>query len=110
MAAEFELLGTEKAGAVVGTTTHTGLDRSLYGQLKQTDYVRCTTVGSTYILSTAAYIDRLVVTPISTGAGAVTLADGTTAIFSIPPLPMRLILTRTTCTLASGTPQPLASS
>lgn len=84
MAAEFELVGTEKAGAVVGTTTHNALDRSLYGQFKRTDFVRCTTVGSTYILSTSAHIDRLVITPISTGAGAVTLSDGTTAILSIP--------------------------
>jgi hypothetical protein len=40
--------------------------------------------GTTHILSTAAFIDRLVVIPVSTGAGVVTLSDGTTAILSIP--------------------------
>lgn len=40
--------------------------------------------GSTTILSTAATITQLVVVPASTGAGAVTLSDGTTAILSIP--------------------------
>lgn len=40
--------------------------------------------GTTHIMSTAAYLDRLVVIPLSTGAGVVTLSDGTTAIMSIP--------------------------
>jgi hypothetical protein len=35
-------------------------------------------------MSTAAFLDRLVIVPLSTGAGAVTLSDGTTAILSIP--------------------------
>ena len=40
--------------------------------------------GTTHIMSTAAFLDRLVVIPVSTGAGAVTLSDGSTAILSIP--------------------------
>ena len=40
--------------------------------------------GTTHIMSTAAYLDRLVVIPVSTGAGVVTLSDGSTAIVSIP--------------------------
>ena len=40
--------------SVVGTTTHTGLDTSVYGKLKRTQYAWLTTAGSTYILSTAA--------------------------------------------------------
>jgi hypothetical protein len=84
MASEFELLGTEKAGAVIGTTTHSGLDNSMYGRLKRTQYAWLTTAGSTYILSTAAVIDSLQIVPTSSGAGVFTLADGTTTILSIP--------------------------
>jgi hypothetical protein len=83
MAVEFELLGTEKAGAVVGTTTHSALDVSVAGQLRRTEYMTFA-AGTTHIMSTAAYLDRLVVIPLSTGAGVVTLSDGTTAIMSIP--------------------------
>jgi hypothetical protein len=74
MAAEFELLG-KKAGAVIGTT--------IAGQLRRTEYMTLA-AGSTHIMSTAAYLDRLVVVSLSTGAGAVTLSDGPTAIMSIP--------------------------
>jgi len=70
--------------SVIGTTTHTGLDVSLYGNLKRTQYAYLTTVGSTYILSTSAVITGLKVIPTSSGAGAFTLADGTTTILSIP--------------------------
>jgi hypothetical protein len=82
MAAEFELVG-EKVGAVIGTTTHSEMDVSLYGQLKRTEYMTFA-AGSTHIMSTDAFLDRLIVIPVSTGAGAVTLSDGTTAILSIP--------------------------
>jgi hypothetical protein len=84
MASEFELMGDAKAGSVIGTTTHTGLDVSLYGQMKRTQYAYLTTVGSTYIMSTAAVITGLRIVPTSSGAGAFTLADGTTVILSIP--------------------------
>jgi hypothetical protein len=84
MANEFELSGDVKAGAVVGTTTHSGWDVSQYGQMKRNQYAYLTTVGSTYILSTAAVITGLKVIPTSSGAGAFTLADGTTSILVIP--------------------------
>jgi hypothetical protein len=84
MAAEFELMGDAKAGAVIGTTTHTGLDVSKYAELKRTQYAYLTTAGSTYILSTAACINSVSIFPVSSGAGAVTLADGTTTILSVP--------------------------
>ena len=83
MAAEFELLGTEKAGAVIGTTTHPELVVSVYGMLRRTEYMTFA-AGSAHIMSTDAFLDRLVVIPVSTGAGVVTLSDGTTAILSIP--------------------------
>jgi phosphoglucomutase len=83
MASEFELLGTEKAGAVIGTTTHTSLSVSVAGEHRRSEYMTFA-AGSTHIMSTAAYLDRLIVIPVSTAAGVVTLSDGTTAIMSIP--------------------------
>jgi hypothetical protein len=69
--------------AVLGTTADTEMDRSLYGWLSRTEYMTFA-AGTTHIMSTAAYLDRLIVIPVSTGAGVVTLSDGTTAIMSIP--------------------------
>jgi hypothetical protein len=71
------------ANAVLGSTGDTEMTVSQSGWLRRTAYMTFA-AGSTYIMSTAAYIDRLVVIPVSTGAGAVTLSDGTTAILSIP--------------------------
>ena len=49
-----------------------------------TEYISLA-AGSTTILSTLAHIDRLVIVPNTTGAGAaVTLSDGTTAILTVP--------------------------
>jgi hypothetical protein len=70
--------------SVVGTTTHTGLDTSVYGKLKRTQYAWLTTAGSTYILSTAANLESLYIVPTSSGGGAFSLLDGTTAILTIP--------------------------
>jgi phosphoglucomutase len=92
MAAEVEIVGVTTrvnaqalpvADAVIGTTADTGMSVTLSGQLRRTQYMTFA-AGTTHILSTAAYIDRLVVVPVSTGAGVVTLSDGTTAILSIP--------------------------
>ena len=94
MAAPFELVNKSSvldangptvpvANAVLGSTSDTELSVSLFGKLKRTEYVQLA-AGSTTVLSTAAYLDRLVVVPVSTGAGTVTLSDGTTAIMSIP--------------------------
>ena len=83
MAVEFELLGTEKAGSVIGTSTHSAVDVSLAGEHRRSQYMTFA-AGTTHIMSTAAYLDRLIVIPVSTGAGVVTLSDGTTAIMSIP--------------------------
>jgi hypothetical protein len=46
--------------------------------------MRANLLGPVHSMSTAAFLGRLVVVPLSTGAGAVTLSDGTTAILSIP--------------------------
>ncbi len=72
MAAEFELVNvsTRIAGSVP-------VDDS------RTEYFALA-AGSTTILSTAATLTKLVVVPNTTGAGAVTLSDGTTAILTIP--------------------------
>jgi hypothetical protein len=84
MAHEIELMGDAKAGSVIGTTTHTGLDVSLYGQMKRTQFAYLTTVGSTYVLSTAAVITGMHIVPTSSGAGAFTMYDGTTVMLAIP--------------------------
>ena len=93
MASPFELVSVSSnftsgapvpvSDAVLGTTADTGLTASLYGQLKRTQY-KTQAAGTTFILSTAAHIERLVIVPVSSAGGAVTLSDGTTAILSIP--------------------------
>ena len=40
--------------------------------------------GTTWSLSTSAYIDRITVVPGSSGTGTVQLLDGSTAVFTIP--------------------------
>jgi hypothetical protein len=71
------------ANAVLGTTADTELDVTLSGLLKRTEY-RNIAAGTTIGLTTAAYLERMTVVPVSTGAATVTLSDGTTAILSIP--------------------------
>jgi hypothetical protein len=92
MAAEVEIVGVTTrvnaqalpvADAVLGTTADTDMSATLAGWLRRTEYMTFA-AGTTHILSTAAYLDRLVVVPVSTAAGVVTLSDGTTAIVSIP--------------------------
>jgi hypothetical protein len=85
MASEFELMGDAKAGAVIGTTTHSGTDVSMYGQMKRTQYIALA-AGSTTVLSTAAYIDRIIINPATTASGGWTLSDGTTAILAASSL------------------------
>ena len=94
MAAPFELVAISSvlnatgptvpvANAVLGSTGDTDMSVSLSGWLRRTEYVQLA-AGSTTLLSTAAILNRLIVVPLSTGAGAVTLSDGTTAILTIP--------------------------
>jgi hypothetical protein len=75
---------TNTVGNVIGSTADTGLDTSVYGQLRRNSFAWLTTAGSTYILSTAARLESLYVVPTSSGAGAFSLSDGTTVILSIP--------------------------
>src|SRR5262245_53561917 len=82
MAVEFELVRVAD-GTVLGTTADTGMSVTMAGQLRRTQY-RAVGAGTTFSLPTAAYIDRLIVIPVSTGATTVTLSDGTTAVVSIP--------------------------
>ena len=72
------------ANTVLGTTADTEMDASLvWLSCVEREYMTFA-AGTTHIMSTAAYLDRLIVIPVSTGAGVVTLSDGTTAIISIP--------------------------
>jgi hypothetical protein len=73
------------SNAVIGSTADTGMSVTIGGVLRRTVYKAVGgTAASTWSLSTAAYINTLTVIPISTGAGVVTLLDGSTAIVSIP--------------------------
>ena len=92
MAAEFEIVRVSTnftgdplptSNAVIGSTAHTGLDVSMYGWLKRTQY-KSIAAASTWSLSTAGYIDRVTVIPNTTGAATVVISDGSTAILSIP--------------------------
>ena len=71
------------ANAVLGTTADTPLSITRSGLMQRTMY-RAIAAGSTISLTTAAYLERITVVPLSSGAGTVTLSDGTTAILSIP--------------------------
>jgi hypothetical protein len=70
--------------AVLGTTsTSSKLDNTLAGEMMRKEY-RLVAAGSTISLSTAGIIDRVVITPLSTGGGTVVISDGSTAIWSVP--------------------------
>ena len=94
MAAEIEIVRVSTvftgdplptSNAVLGSTADTKMSVTMGGLLRRTEYKAVGgTAASTWSLSTAAYINTLTVIPISTGAGVVTLSDGTTAIVSIP--------------------------
>jgi hypothetical protein len=71
------------ADPVLGTTADTGMTVTQSGLLRRTQY-KTIAAGSTWSLSTAAYIDRITVIPVSTGGTTIVLSDGTTAIMSIP--------------------------
>lgn len=51
---------------------------------KASQYVALAAGSTTVIGTTGAYLERVTVIPVSTGAGVVTISDGTTAIASIP--------------------------
>jgi len=85
LAKEFELMSDTKAGAVIGSTADVGTGQSMQSWLKRTEYKAVGgATASTWLLSTAAVIDSITVVPISSAAGTVTLADGTTNLFVIP--------------------------
>jgi hypothetical protein len=84
MASPFELIGISStfdaggqtlptANTVLGTTDDTEMSVSLSGLLQRTEYMTFA-AGSTHFMSTAAYLDRLVVVPVSTGAGVCDVA------------------------------------
>jgi hypothetical protein len=74
MAAEIEIVNVSTRAGNLPVATES----------RHTRYVALAAGSTTIISSTGAYLDRLVVIPASTGAGAVTLSDGTTAIMAIP--------------------------
>jgi hypothetical protein len=75
---------TNTVANVIGSTADTGLIRSIAGRMQRTQYAYLTTVGSTYIMSTAAVITGIKIIPTSSGAGAFSMSDGTTVMLAIP--------------------------